>query len=232
MRDSMRIRRNFESLSLRFVSRCLRTATAFLTRCQRSSGIDGARPTFVPALARVNIDKEARRTARLEDTKDFVTGDEADLRDAVRVTECDTDLGRRQALAGELRDLVYNVLRARLKPGRRSAAVRKGRGRCVSARALFRICCRTADASNVQMPFPGACMRPMAALSPEAVSNDQQQNGKSTHRFYWLRRALAGAWVLLRRPRDTMSSITCSKLGICCCLQDHVACAVQLLTST
>ena len=44
MRDSIRINRNFESLSLRFVSRCLRTATAFLIRCQRSSGIEGARP--------------------------------------------------------------------------------------------------------------------------------------------------------------------------------------------
>ena len=46
MRDSIRINRNFESLSLRFVSRCLRTATAFLIRCQRSSGMEGARPKY------------------------------------------------------------------------------------------------------------------------------------------------------------------------------------------
>lgn len=67
MRDSIRMRRNFESLSLRFVSRCLRTATAFLTRCQRSSGMDGANP--IPkqkgyregSKTQVNADAEARR---------------------------------------------------------------------------------------------------------------------------------------------------------------------------
>lgn len=32
------------TLSLRLTSRCLRTATAFLIRCQRSSGMLGARP--------------------------------------------------------------------------------------------------------------------------------------------------------------------------------------------
>ena len=40
----MRIRRNLESLSFRLVSRCLRTAMAFLMRWYRSSGMEDARP--------------------------------------------------------------------------------------------------------------------------------------------------------------------------------------------
>merc|ERR1719324_2230547 len=44
MRLSTRIRRNFESLSFRFLSRCFRMETAFLMRQYMSSGRDGARP--------------------------------------------------------------------------------------------------------------------------------------------------------------------------------------------
>ena len=69
------------------------------------------------------------RTVALQDTEDLVTGDEADLGDTVRVTEGDADLRGRQALAGELGDLVDDVLRARLEPRGGRAAVGKGGGR-------------------------------------------------------------------------------------------------------
>jgi hypothetical protein len=68
---------------------------------------------------------------RLEDTEDFVTGDETDLGDTVRVTEGDTDLGGGKAFPGELDDVVDNVLWGCLKPRRGSAAVRESRGRCM-----------------------------------------------------------------------------------------------------
>ena len=72
---------------------------------------------------------EGRRTLGLQDTEDLVTGDEADLGDTVGVTELDTDLGGRQTLAGELDDLVGDILGGGLEPRRRSADVGKGRGR-------------------------------------------------------------------------------------------------------
>lgn len=90
MRDSIRISLNLESRSFLLVSRCLRTATAFLTRCQRSSGIDGPSP-----ISRKMTRKRTWKrviTMGLEDTEYFVTGDETDLRYAVRVSEGDTDL--------------------------------------------------------------------------------------------------------------------------------------------
>ena len=65
----------------------------------------------------------------LQDTEDLVTGQEADLGDTVRVTEGDTDLGRREALAGELDDVLDDVVGRRLEPGRGSAAVGEGGGR-------------------------------------------------------------------------------------------------------
>jgi len=65
----------------------------------------------------------------LEDTEDLVTGDEADLGDTMRVTEGNTDLGGSQTLAGELDDLVDNVVMGGLEPRWRSAAVWESRGR-------------------------------------------------------------------------------------------------------
>ena len=47
MRLSTRMRLNFESLSLRSLSRCFRIDTAFFTRKYRSSGMDGARLSFL-----------------------------------------------------------------------------------------------------------------------------------------------------------------------------------------
>src|SRR6266702_8056834 len=115
MRDSIKIKRNFESLSLRFVSRCFRTATAFLIRCQRSSGIEGARPTQPPCapvrtIATSSAKDKRRRTVRLEDTEDFVTRDETHLGDAVRVTQGNTNLRRCETLARELNDVLDDVL--------------------------------------------------------------------------------------------------------------------------
>ena len=55
-------------------------------------------------------------TLGFEDTENLVSGDEADLGDAVRVTEGNTDLGGRQTLAGELDDVLDDVLRGSLEP--------------------------------------------------------------------------------------------------------------------
>ena len=68
-------------------------------------------------------------TVALQDTQDLVTRDEADLGDAVRVAEGNTDLRGSETLASKLGDLLNNVLRGGLKPRRGSAAVREGRGR-------------------------------------------------------------------------------------------------------
>lgn len=73
--------------------------------------------------------REGTVTVGLEDTEDLVTSDEADLGDAVGVTEGDTDLGGSETLAGEFGDVVYDVLGGRLEPRRGSAAVGEGRGR-------------------------------------------------------------------------------------------------------
>lgn len=64
----------------------------------------------------------------LEDTQDLVAGDEADLRDTVRVTEDDTDLRRRETATGELEDLVANLLGGGLGPRRLRTTVRERRG--------------------------------------------------------------------------------------------------------
>lgn len=74
----------------------------------------------------------SERTLRLEDTEDFVSSHETDLGNAMRVTKGDTDLGGGETLAGELDDLVNNLLWGGLEPGRGSPAVREGGGRCKS----------------------------------------------------------------------------------------------------
>lgn len=132
MRDSIKIKRNFESLSLRFVSRCFRTATAFLIRCQRSSGIEGARPAQ-PSSQNVLCERQRRRTVRLEDTEDFVTRDETHLGDAVRVTQGNTNLRRRETLARELNDVLDDIVGRRFQPRWRGTAVWKGRGRYIES---------------------------------------------------------------------------------------------------
>ena len=66
---------------------------------------------------------------RLENAKNLVTGDEANLGDTVRVAESDTDLRGSETLPGELGDVLDDVLGGGLQPGRRGAAVGEGRGR-------------------------------------------------------------------------------------------------------
>lgn len=58
------------------------------------------------------------RTLRFEDTEDLVTSHKADLGDTMRVTECNTNLRGRKALAGEFGNLVDNFLRGSLQPRR------------------------------------------------------------------------------------------------------------------
>ena len=75
--------------------------------------------------------REGKSTLRLEDTEDFVAGDEPHLGDTVRVTEGDTDLGGCEAFAGELDDVLNDILWCRLEPCGRCPAVGQGRRRCV-----------------------------------------------------------------------------------------------------
>ena len=65
----------------------------------------------------------------LEDTKDFVTSDEADLGDAVGVAKSDANLGGGETLPGKLDDVVDDVLWCCLEPRWGSAAVGQSRGR-------------------------------------------------------------------------------------------------------
>jgi len=50
----------------------------------------------------------------LEDSQNLVAGDDLDLCDAVGVAECDTDLRGSGAFAGELADLVHDLVGRRL----------------------------------------------------------------------------------------------------------------------
>ena len=68
------------------------------------------------------------RTVGLEDSEDLVTGDRLDLGDAVRVSEDDADLGRRETSSSELEDLVGDLLRGGLGPRRLGSSVRESRG--------------------------------------------------------------------------------------------------------
>ena len=65
----------------------------------------------------------------LQDTEDLVTSDESHLGNTVRVTEGNTDLGGCETLARQLGDVVNDILRGGLEPGRGSTAVGEGGGR-------------------------------------------------------------------------------------------------------
>ena len=56
------------------------------------------------------------RTMGLQDTKNLVTGDKAHLRDTMRVTEGNTDLGGCQTLASQLADVLNDIIGGGLEP--------------------------------------------------------------------------------------------------------------------
>lgn len=66
-------------------------------------------------------------TLSLQDTNNLVTRNEADLCNAAAVTQVCADLRRRHTLTGQLDNLLDNLLRRRLQPRRRAAAVRQRR---------------------------------------------------------------------------------------------------------
>lgn len=96
-------------------------------------------------------------TVRLEDTEDLVSGDALDLGDTVRVTEDDTDLGRGQALARELEDVVADLVGRDLQPARRGALVGERRSGCAQTSAS----CRRPRGESAAVPIPlwGLCLR-------------------------------------------------------------------------
>ena len=70
--------------------------------------------------------QRGRETVSLQDAEDFGAGDRLDLADAVRVTEDGADVGRGQALLGELADNVDDLLRGDLQPGGGRSLVGEG----------------------------------------------------------------------------------------------------------
>jgi len=56
------------------------------------------------------------KSLRFEDTENFVSSDETDLGNTMRVTEGDTDLGGSQSLTSKLNDLFDNVFWGGFKP--------------------------------------------------------------------------------------------------------------------
>ena len=56
------------------------------------------------------------RTLRFKNTQDLVARYETNLRDPMRVSEGDADLGRSQAFTGELDDVVDNVFGGSFEP--------------------------------------------------------------------------------------------------------------------
>lgn len=68
-------------------------------------------------------------TTRFEDTEDFISGDETNLGDSMRVTQYDTDLGGSHSSAGEFVDLVDDFCRGSFEPRRSTTGVRESRGR-------------------------------------------------------------------------------------------------------
>jgi hypothetical protein len=99
----------------------------------------------------------------LQDTKDLVTRNKSHLGNTVRVTKGNTDLRGSKTLASQLGNVFNNVFGSGLKPRRGRAAVGEGGGRCYSIMRQKGSSKNTG--LNVQMPFPGACIRPMLALS-------------------------------------------------------------------
>ena len=69
------------------------------------------------------------QSSSFEDTKDFVSSDETDLSDSMRVTQNDTNLRGSQASTGKFVDLFDDFAGSGFEPGGSAAGVREGRGR-------------------------------------------------------------------------------------------------------
>jgi hypothetical protein len=89
--------------------------------------IDGRQAFRFVSTAKLSL----RLTVGLQDTKDFVTGDKADLGNPMRVTQGNTDLGGGQALASEFPDVLNDIFWSGLQPRGRGATVWEGRGRYI-----------------------------------------------------------------------------------------------------
>lgn len=104
--------------------------------------MDGAKPTLASSPHRqlphpnvsspqsVHVMNSLLLTVSLQDPQDLVPGDEPHLRDSVRVPEDDADLGGGETSSSELDDLLGDVFRGGLGPGRLGATVGEGGGGC------------------------------------------------------------------------------------------------------
>lgn len=77
------------------------------------------------------------------------------------ITQDDTNLGWGKALARELGDVLDHVVGSSFEPRRRSAAVGESGGRL----KVISVNDQVRDKKHAQMPFPGACMRPIVDLT-------------------------------------------------------------------
>ena len=103
-------------------------------------------------------------SACLENTEDLVSGDEADLGDAVGVTQHNTDLGGCHSPAGEFVDLFDNFAGRGFEPGLRKGLVGSMEGRrtqcpCLEcAYDLLRVSMATQQsAGEIPMADVGGC---------------------------------------------------------------------------
>ncbi len=78
----------------------------------------------------------------------------------MRVAKENTDLRRRKPFSCEFANVLDDILRRCLEPRGGTALVWQRGGRCGESVRLLREC----DPHDPQMPFPGACMRPMVYL--------------------------------------------------------------------
>jgi len=67
-------------------------------------------------------------TTRLEDTEDLVASNNLHLRDTMAISQDNTDLGRGGTLAGQLADVVDDLVGRALEPSGHAARVRDGGG--------------------------------------------------------------------------------------------------------
>lgn len=80
-------------------------------------------PSSPPCADPTSNAQRKKLTVGLEDTEDLVSGHALDLGNTVGITEDDTDLGRGETLAGELEDVVRDLIGGDLEPAGRGALV-------------------------------------------------------------------------------------------------------------
>eukprot|EP00591_Stephanopyxis_turris_P007578 CAMPEP_0195514158 /NCGR_PEP_ID=MMETSP0794_2-20130614/5625_1 /TAXON_ID=515487 /ORGANISM="Stephanopyxis turris, Strain CCMP 815" /LENGTH=142 /DNA_ID=CAMNT_0040642337 /DNA_START=136 /DNA_END=565 /DNA_ORIENTATION=- len=96
-------------------------------------------------------------STRFQDAHDLLSSDGFDLCDAVRVTQNNSDLGWSESLLGEFAHVFFYVEGRDFEPGRWGAVV---------------------GSADLEIPFPGACSRPIFAVGGGGEEEDRAQGSK------------------------------------------------------